>query len=194
MKKKKILALIVIILLVSGSIIWINFSDFEFGKYDNFQEALDKGIPYEVNDVIHTMQYDGVTIVLYTTYPDKDQMPNADFEVLNVAFLEGSDEDGWKNIGFDSWKHYENDNMTVYVEPLRVHDDKANVLHEFYVVFGKINNPDIATIETKAEKDLSFEEAEVISKNGRRYYLQIGQEHIVRGLSEDGEVIDRQGG
>ncbi|KGP90788.1 hypothetical protein N780_02985 [Pontibacillus chungwhensis BH030062] len=195
MNRIKIIASIVITLAVSGLAVWINSSNFELGKYDSFQEAIEKGIPYEVNDLIHIENYDGVNIVMYTTDPDKDELPHADFEALALAFFKGSHQDGWEKLGVGGWTHYENDNMTVYREPLRVHDNKGNALHEFYVVFGEINNPEIAIIETKSHDDESFEEAKIIRKNGvARYYIQIGQQPIVRGLSKDGDVIDRQGG
>ncbi|MGJ9459890.1 hypothetical protein [Oceanobacillus sp. CF4.6] len=184
------LAVIIFIVLIIG----VKMSDFELGKYDDFQEAIEKGIPYEVNTIIHTEQYNGVTIVMYTTQPDKDELPFANYEALAVAFFKGNDDKGWENIGYHGWDHYENDNMTVYTESLREHDNKGNVLHEFYVVFGELNNAEIEKVETRTKQDKAFEEAEIIMKQGRRYYLQIGRETIVRGLSKNGEVIDRQGG
>jgi hypothetical protein len=192
MKKLISIALIVVISVVLIS--WIGLSDFELGKYDNFQEAIEKGIPYEINNIIHTEQYDGVTIVMYTTEPDNDEMPFANYEALAVAFFKGNDDEGLESIGHHGWTHYENDNMTVYIEPLRDYDNKGNTLHEFYVVFGEVNNAEIVTVETKTKEEKSFEEAEIIMNQGKRYYFQIGRETIVRGLSESGEVIDKQGG
>lgn len=84
--------------------------------------------------------------------------------------------------------------MTVYIEPLRDFDNKGNSLHEFYVVFGEVNNAEIVTVETKDKNEKTFEEAEIIMNQGKRYYFQIGRETIVRGLSESEEVTDRQGG
>ncbi|RKL64710.1 hypothetical protein CR203_24820 [Salipaludibacillus neizhouensis] len=192
MKKSLSISLAVILFIVL--IIWVSLSNFEFGKYDNFQEAIEKGIPNKVNNIIHTEKYDGVTIVMYTTNPDKDEMPFADYEALAVAFFKGTDGEGWDNIGHHGWTHYENENMTVYIEPLRVYDNKGNSLHEFYVAYGEVNNAEIVTVETRNKKEKTFEEAEIITKHGKRYYFQIGKELIVRGLSKKGEVIDRQGG
>jgi hypothetical protein len=192
MKKLISIALIVIISVVS--IMWVSLSDFELGKYDNFQEAIEKGIPYEINNIIHSEQYDGVTIIMYTTEPDKEELPFANYEALAVAFFKGDDNGGWESIGGHGWTHYDNDNMTVYMEALRDHDNKGNVLHEFYVVFGEVNNAEIVKVETKTKNEKTFEEAEIIVNQGKRYYFQIGREGIVRGLSESGEVIDRQGG
>lgn len=84
--------------------------------------------------------------------------------------------------------------MTLYSEALRDYDHQGNTLHDFYVVFGEINNPNIVKVETKTHEEETFEEAKIISSNGIRYYFQIGREMIVRGLSDSGEVLDRQGG
>lgn len=102
MKKSIITALISV---VSFTLItWVLLSDSELGKYDNFQEALEKGISYEVNNIIHTQQYDGVTIVMYTTEPDKDELPFADYEALAVSFFVGNDDESWENIGHHGWR------------------------------------------------------------------------------------------
>ncbi|MFB1051457.1 hypothetical protein [Paraliobacillus sp. JSM ZJ581] len=84
--------------------------------------------------------------------------------------------------------------MTVYTESFREHDNKGNVLRELYVVFGELNNAEIEKVETKTKQDKAFEQADIIMNQGRQYYLPIGRETIVRGLSNTGEVIDRQGG
>lgn len=164
------------------------------GKYDNFQEAIQKGIPHEVKNIVHKDQFDDVTILLYTTDPDKEELPSADFEALAVAYFKGNDNEGWERIGHIGWTHYENENMTLYSESLHDYDNKGNTLHDFYVVFGEVNNAEIVTVETKSSEEESFEEAEIIMNEGKRYYFQIGRESIVRGLSESGKVIDRQGG
>ncbi|UOR13715.1 hypothetical protein [Halobacillus amylolyticus] len=186
------IALIVIVSLVL--ITWGLVSDFELGKYDDFQEAIEKGIPYEVNTVLHSEEHEGVTIIMYIIEPDKDELPNENYEALAVAFFKGNNEEGWENIGQHGWTHYVNENMTVYTESLREHDKTGNELHEFYVVFGKVNNDEIVKVDTKSKKEDGFERAEIITKHGKRYYFKIGKEVIVRGLSESGDVIDRQGG
>nr|WP_106779144.1 hypothetical protein [Lysinibacillus timonensis] len=191
---KKLLSIVLLAVAPLILIFLVVYPDFELGEYDNFQEAITKGIPYKVNNIIHTDQYNNVTIVMYTTNPDKHELPFANYEALAVAFFKGSDEEGWESIGHHGWTHYENDNMTVYIEPLREHDDKGSTLNEFYVVFGEVNNADIVKVETKSEGEEQFKEAKVITAQGNRYYFQIGREPIVRGLSESGTVIDRQGG
>ncbi|GGM43745.1 hypothetical protein GCM10011351_32160 [Paraliobacillus quinghaiensis] len=191
---KKLISLSLIALLSVVLLYLVVFSNFEIGKYDDFQEAIEKGIPNKVNDIIHTEKYDNVTIVMYTTNPNKEELPLANYEASALAFFKGSDKEGWENIGHHGWTHYENDNMTVYREPLREYDNQGNELHEFYVVFGEVNNPEITRVETKTKEEKSFDEVEIISYQGTRYYFKIGNEMVVRGLSESGDVIDRQGG
>jgi hypothetical protein len=183
--KKIIAALLAIV-----SVIWIYLSDFEVGKYDSFEEVLEKGIPYKVKDVIHIQNVDGVTVVMYTTEPNHE----ADYDALAVAFLEGNDEDGWENIGPNGWSHYDNDNITIYNESLRDYDEKGNLPREFYVVFGEINNSAIARVEMKNKQEEAFEEATIITHEGKRYYFHVGRETIVRALSENGQVIEQHGG
>ncbi|AYA75983.1 hypothetical protein DOE78_11335 [Bacillus sp. Y1] len=192
MKKLLIVGLVILAAIGLGS--WVLTSDFEFGKFDDFEEALQKGIPNQINQIVHKENYDGVTIVMYTTFPDQMELPFTDYEALAVAFFIGSDKEGWESIGQHGWSHYENDNMTLYSEALRDYDHKGNTLHNFYVVFGEINNPNIVKVETKTHEEETFEEAKIITSNGLRYYFQIGREMIVRGLSGSGEVLDRQGG
>jgi len=158
---KRLISISLIAVLSLVLIYWIVFLDFEIGRYDNFQEAIEKGIPYKVNDIIHTEKYDNVTIVMYTTTPNKEEFPS-NYEALALAFFEGSDEEGWENIGPNGWTHYENDNMTVYMESLRQYENKGNELHDFHVVFGEVNNPEIVEVETKTKEEKTFEKAEII--------------------------------
>lgn len=191
---KKLLYVGLVILAAIGLRSWALTSDFEFGKFDDFEEALQKGVPHHINQIVHKENYDDVTIVMYTTFPDLVQPSFPGYEALAVAFFKGNDKEGWESIGQHGWSHYENDNMTLYSEALRDYDHKGNTLHDFYVVFGEINNPNIVTVETKTHEEETFEEAKIISSDGLRYYFQIGREMIVRGLSGNGEVIIRQGG
>lgn len=192
MKKTRIIA--ISLMAVLGVILWFYTSEFEFGRYDDFHEAIEKGIPYEVNNIVHTEEHGEITVVMYTTDPDEKDFPLADWEALAVAFFTGSDENGWESKGGHGWSHYENANMTLYIEPFLDFDRQGNALHDFYVVFGEVHNPEILSVETKGHEEESFEEIEIIENEGKRYYFRIGREPIVRGLSKSGEVIDRQGG
>ncbi|WP_088102857.1 hypothetical protein [Halalkalibacter urbisdiaboli] len=189
MKKIVIISLLAII-----TTSWIIFSDFEFGKYDSFEEVVEKGIPYKVKDVLHTENIDGITVVMYTTEPNQDAFPSMNTEALTVAFLEGNDNEGWENIGPNGWSHYDNNNMTVNYENVRKYDNKGNLLKYIPVTFGEIKNASIRRVETKEKNSENFNEVAIIEHNHKRYYFDIGFHKIVRGLSEEGEVIDRQGG
>lgn len=191
--KKKVFIPLSILILIAFSIKLI-LSDYEFGKYDTFEEAIEKGIPYKNKHIIHTELHDHVTVVFFTTVPILEDSSPANYEVMSVAFFKGSDQKGWVNIGYNGWTHYENKNMTVYDEHLIVSDDEGNLLHDFHVVFGEIHNSVIEKVETTTEEEKEFKQANMINDQGKRYYYQIGKSHIVRGLSKDGEVIDRQGG
>lgn len=178
--------------------------NFEFGKYDDFDEALAKGLTYDMNKLIYTTRHDGVTIVMYTTIPDPTEFQDVmefqddmefqnEMEALVVQFFEGNDEEGWELLGPRGWTHYENDNLTVYDTFLRDYDDSGNVKYAFDVTFGEVNNPKIDTVETKSHHDTMFTEATMIQKGLGRYYFQIGVGAIVRGISVNGEIVDQQG-
>jgi hypothetical protein len=183
---------IALTVVVISFIYWVTNSDLEVGKYDSFKEAFEKAIPYEVKGIVHREQYDDVTIVMCKAEPS--DLPHADFDVLTVAFFKGNDDEGWESIGGHSWEYYENSNMTVYDKHLHDADRKGNVLHEFHVMFGEVNNPEIVKVETTDMARANFKEARMIGYEGKWYYFQIGERTIVRGLSEDGEVVDQQGG
>lgn len=92
MRKLLIVGLVILAAIGLGS--WALTSDFEFGKFDDFEEALQKGIPHQINHIVYKDNYEGVTIVMYTTFPDRMELPLADYEALAVAFFKGSDKEG----------------------------------------------------------------------------------------------------
>lgn len=192
MKKTVFIPISIIILM--GFFIKLILSDYEFGKYDSFKEAIEKGIPYKNKHIIHTVLHNHVTVVFYTTVPVLEDSSSVNYEVMSVAFFKGSNQKGWENIGHTGWTHYENKNMTVYNEHLYVSDDEGNLLHDFHVIFGEVHNGEIEKVDTTTEKEKEFKPANMMIDQGKRYYYQIGDSHIVRGLSKDGKVIDRQGG
>ncbi|MGM0845680.1 MAG: hypothetical protein ACQEUT_11940 [Bacillota bacterium] len=197
MKKLSILTIVPLVLI--AFITWVLVPDFEFGNYDTFQEAIQKGISYEVEDIIHIEEHEGVKIILYSTIPDMNDLPSTKGRALGMAFFEGNDQKGWNSLGNSGWRtEYDHEDMTVYEERLMDYDKKGDKLHELHVVFGKINNPEIVRVETKAISGdagrTTFEPAKIVNYKEERFYFQIGEETIVRGLSEDGTVVNRQGG
>lgn len=197
MKLNKIwsVTLLAAITLVLSISIWADeLRKFEFGKYDDFEEALDKGLAYEMNELIYKTSHNGVTIVMYTTTPNPEDFLNANFEAVSVRYFEGNDEEGWVGIGHEGWEHHENDHLTLYNNYLREYEDDGSERHVFNVRFGEIHNPEIVKVETKSSEEESFSDATIIQHGPYRYYFHIGEDSIVQGLSSDGEVIDRQGG
>lgn len=152
---------------------------------------------YSVKDVIRVQKIDDVTVVLYTTEVDREQFPHINNDIPAVAFFEGNDQKGWKNVGPNGWTHYENDNMTVYTEHFRDHHQQGYILREILIIYGEIHNDEIVTIETKTNDKGDYVESIIIPHQGKRYYFhwEKGPIHtvIVRGLSNDGVVIDEQG-
>ncbi len=190
--KKSIIAFGVILLVVFGLYKLYN-SDFEFGKFDSFDEALEKGIPYSVGEVVYTEEVNGITVVMYLTEPDKKELPFANYPALAVAFFEGNDNTGWENVGPNGWTHYENKNFTLYHERLLQHDKNGIVLRKFYVVFGEVNNAEIVKVEVKDKSSEHFDEARIITSLHGRYYFSVSSGDSVRALDKEGRIIDQQG-
>ncbi|TFE00167.1 hypothetical protein [Jeotgalibacillus sp. R-1-5s-1] len=191
---KKILVPLSFITIIALSFFLFALFDLEIGKFDHFEEAIEKGIPYTVNDVVHVEQHNDVSIVMYTTTADPSVFPNIDTDVTGIAYFTGNDDEGWESVGSNGWTHYNNDAMTVYIEPFRLRDDAGDMLENFYVSYGEIHDANITAVQTKSHDDSTFREAKIIEKNGLRYYIQTGEDKIVQGVNSTGEVISRQGG
>lgn len=182
----------VFLLIVLGCL--IIFTEKGDRRYDTLDEAIDKGLPHDVKDVIHIRKVEDVTAVMYTFEPDRRELPNADFDYLAVSFFKGNDRDGWKNVGPVRGGHYENDNLTLFFNDLHEIDSEGNTVRDLYIVFGEIHNGEIVKVETRAHDEAELEEADILVHEGKRYYIQEGRELIVRGVAADGTVIDQQGG
>ncbi|WP_232699893.1 hypothetical protein [Brevibacillus daliensis] len=168
---------------------WLLTSNFEFGKYDNFEEVLKKGIPYKILDVIHTQKVDNITVVMYITEHVSEEYPSNKFNPIAIAFLKGNDVDGWENIGSNGWEHQNNDNMTVYEKSAGYKEGNERL----YVTFGEINNSEIEIVETKTRIEENFKKAKIITNDGNRYYFQVDPQDIVRGLSKEGNIVEQHG-
>jgi hypothetical protein len=137
--------------------------------YDTLEEAIQIGTPYKVKEVIHIEKTENLTIVLYTTKSEGEQFKFAPYDALTVAFFEGNNRTGWQYAGPNGWNHYKNDDMTVYYEEYRKHDNEGDVIKEVPVTFGRIYNPKIQRVETKAKNSNEFLEIKIIEKNGVRF-------------------------
>nr|WP_263323448.1 hypothetical protein [Neobacillus sp. Marseille-Q6967] len=159
-------------------------------KYSTLDEAIKKGIPYKVHEVVHIQKEKGVTAVLYTAIPDKKETPHITEPVLGVAFFKGNDEEGWENVGPNGWTHMEGEPFTMYQDFYREFDEDGNQTLELHVIFGEITNREVTRIQTleRGSED-QYKDAAVVDADSGRYYLTFGRTSGIRGLSEAGEVI-----
>ncbi|MGF7050731.1 hypothetical protein J2T13_005281 [Paenibacillus sp. DS2015] len=192
MNYKRLLVIGVVLLVIFG-VYKVYNSDYEFGKFDSFDEALEKGIPYSVDTVVYTEKVNGVTIVMYLIEPDKKELPFADYHALAVAFFEGNDDEGWENVGPNGWTHYENKNFTLYHENLYQHDNQGNKLRRIDVTYGEVNDADVVKVEVKDKSEEHYVEARIITSNNGRYYFSVSNGDSVRALGRNGHLIDQQG-
>ncbi|MDW7649757.1 MAG: hypothetical protein SCK29_01285 [Bacillota bacterium] len=162
-------------------------------RYKTLDEAIAKDMPYEVKEIIHIEKLPDHAIVLYRT---PVELPNVSgVDTIAVAFMYGNDEIGWKNDGPKGWSHYENNDMTLFIETAaysyEYEDDE--VRDRIQVVFGQMHNTDIKKVKV-AGTDKDYVDTDIIQTVSGRYYFKVGKYQIVQGLSEDGEVLHQQGG
>ncbi len=167
-------------------------SKLEFGKYDSFEEALEKGLPTKTKEVIFIENVDNFTVVLYTIIvpeSSKEKLSNSNFDYIGVAFLKGNNVDGWEINVSNNWEHYDDRDLTVYTEISDFGRDR-NGLNDLHVVFGEITNNKIIIIETISNTNNDkLNTATIFNNKGKRYYFQVGEVSLVRGLSKEGNVI-----
>jgi hypothetical protein len=161
-------------------------------KYPTLEKAIAETIPFEVQEVLYKKKSDGVTIVLYSTKAEGEEVKQIKDPVLGVSFFEGNDEEGWKNDGPNGWEHAQSETYSIYQENYTKYDDKGNVLKDIYVVFGEINNENITAIEIANQDTEDYKKAKMIKKDRKRYYVGIGISPQVRALNSNGEVIPQQ--
>ena len=160
--------------------------------YETLDEAIAKDLPYEVEDVLLIKEINGVSIVLYTTLPDQEEMPHINGPVLARAYFKKNDRGKWENTGGNGWEHLENNQFTVYNDFYTETDQNGNEVIDIPTITGEINNLEITSIETLSLGEKVYKKATIVDKGGLRYYLAVGRINAVKGLSEDGKVIDFQ--
>lgn len=160
-------------------------------KYPTLEKAIAETIPFKVQEVLYKTKSDGITIVLYTTKAEGEEVEHIKEPVLGVSFFEGNDEEGWKNDGPNGWEHAESETYSIYNENYTKFDDKGNVLKDIYVVFGEINNENITTIEIANQDSEEYIKAKLIKKGSKRYYVGVGFRPKVRALNSNGEVVQQ---
>lgn len=158
-------------------------------KYPTLEKAIAETIPFEVQEVLYKKKSDGITIVLYSTKAEGEEVKHLKEPVLGVSFFEGNDEEGWKNDGPNGWEHAESETYSVYQENYTKYDDKGNVLKDIYVVFGEINNENITAIEIADQDTEEYKKAKIIKEGKKRYYVGVGYRPKVKALNGNGEEI-----
>ncbi|CAM3988279.1 hypothetical protein [Mesobacillus thioparans] len=157
--------------------------------YKTAGEAIQNDIPFNIKHIIHKEEVKDGWLVFYTT---EQKEGSKKFDALAVAYIKGSEKEGWENAGHNHWTYYKNDFMLLYVDAFTVFKEDGNVDVKIPVIFGKVLSPDIKTIEA-AGPDGKFNKIEIIEKEKERYYYAIGDYKEVRALNAEGKEIDRQG-
>jgi hypothetical protein len=160
-------------------------------KYPTLEKAIAETIPFKVQKVLYKTKSDGMTIVLYTTKAEGEEVADLKEPVLGVSFFKGNDEEGWKNDGPNGWEHAESEIYSIYHENYTKYDDKGDILKDIYVVFGEINNENITTIEIANQDSEEYKKAKMIKEGSNRYYVGVGYRPKVRALNSTGEVIQQ---
>jgi hypothetical protein len=157
--------------------------------YKTAGEAIQNDIPFNIKQIVHKEEVKDGWLIFYTT--EQKEGSNT-FEALAVAYIKGSEKEGWENVGHNHWTYYKNDFMILYVDTFHTYNTNGKLDTKVPVIFGKIINPDIKTIEA-AGADGKFIKIEIFEKENERYYYAIGDYKEVRALNGDGKEIDRQG-
>lgn len=158
-------------------------------RYETLDQAIEEGIPFNIQQMVHMEKLKEGTLVLYTT-KQKDGAERVD--ALGAAFIEGNSKDGWENVGHNHWIYEKNDFMMQYKDVFHVYSPDGKLEVKVPFLFGKINSPKITKVEV-AKSDKKFSEAKVIKKGKERYYYAIGDYQFARGLAKDGKELNRQG-
>lgn len=157
--------------------------------YKTAEKAIQNDIPFNIKQIVHKEKVKDGWLVFYTTQ-QKDGTNK--FDALAVAYIKGSKKDGWENAGHNHWTYYKNDFMILYADVFHTYQENGKLDNKLPVVFGKIVNPDIRSVEA-AGADGKFTKINITEKGNERYYYAIGDYKEVRALGADGKEMDRQG-
>ncbi|WP_052442264.1 hypothetical protein [Mesobacillus selenatarsenatis] len=157
--------------------------------YKTAGEAIQNDIPFNIKQIVHKEKVEDGWLIFYTT--EQKEGSNT-FEALAAAYIKGSEKEGWENAGHNHWTYYKNDFMILYADTFTTFKEDGTLDTKIPVIFGKVVNPDIKTIEA-AGPDGKFSKIEIFEKENERYYYAIGDYKEVRALDAAGKEIDRQG-
>lgn len=142
-------------------------------------EAIEGEIPFNVKEVIHQEKVKGGMVLLYLTH-QKNQREA--FDAVTVAFLKGSDGEGWENAGHNHWDYKKGERLTTYTDAFYIYDHKGKLEYYIPVIFGEIKDKDIQTVEVLG-KNNQLVSAQIIEKDSGRYFYKTGEYKAARGIS-----------
>ncbi|MDQ0157425.1 hypothetical protein [Robertmurraya andreesenii] len=174
MKEKRVFCLLFLLILLTAC------------KSDSLEDAIKTDIPFNMTKIIYAEQVEDGEIILYITEQKKETEL---IEALAVAFLKKDHKSRWENAGNNHWYYQENPNMTVYMNAFYDYDKKGKLLQKLPVIFGKIENGQIHSVQV-AKEEGHFEEAQIIYGDNSRYFFKIGDYLLVNGLNSQGEIVE----
>lgn len=186
-------------------------------KPKSIDTAIEKLIPYDVNNVIKKIEIeDDLVLVFYTLKSEVEQgsLVKQLEDVLNIAIFKGSSEDGWEFLGENGWSNYNHPEMEVYDDVTFYRDGQEE--KDIAVMYGRVYNPNIVKVEVGNE-ETNYKTANLFEVDRIRYFYRIynkgdllwkqsgkpkttENESFVakgleaRGISEEGKVIVKQRG
>ncbi|MFE8695564.1 hypothetical protein ACFYKT_04225 [Cytobacillus sp. FJAT-53684] len=174
MKQKWIVALLTVVLLLSAC------------RGVPMSQVIEKEIPFNVKEVIHTEKVKDGVILLYVTRQKSEKKEEID--AVTVAFLKGNDRDGWENAGHNHWDYGEGEQLTIFKNVFYDYNGIGDLENRIPVIYGKIEDSKINIIEVVGNEGL--ERANMIEKDSGRYFIKVGDYEFARGLSGNGKGIE----
>jgi hypothetical protein len=147
------------------------------------EQAIEAKIPNKILQILYTEQQGDGTVTFFLTNEE-----NSPHSVIGFAFVEKVG-DGWVlDPGSVTLRRLPKQGLTLFYEDLlRSGQEKVSY------TYGKVGNPAITQIEVALPDNTNFRKANVISTSHGRFYFEKGYHLKVRGLSNEGTILDEQG-
>ncbi|MFM1652118.1 hypothetical protein ACI7RC_08445 [Brevibacillus sp. B_LB10_24] len=162
-------------------------------KPKTIEQAMERDVPFQVNKLIKQIQLEGnKRLVFYTlnaevNYGDIGRKID---DILNAAIFKGNPEEGWEFLGAKGWNHYTDDDMEVYDSTIHYQENQET--KDIAVMFGRIHNPDIATVDVGNE-ETGYIQANLFEADGIRYFYRVYSLDDLRwehkGTPREGEAV-----
>ena len=150
------------------------------------EDTIAETVIYEIEDIIRLEYVNDLAVLIFTT-PHKHPYGEP-ILAIGHAFFRGSEEIGWERIGpmgYDSV-------FGATIELISSHvtfDPELGLKGMLHACYGHIRDPDIKAVALKSQFEEEFFEAEIIETYSGRYYFIIGDFSILRGYSQDGQIL-----